>query len=205
MLEIDRLTFERPGGLKFFYDFTIAGGDILAVQGPSGVGKTTLLDLIAGFETAASGRLAWNGTEFSSLPPWDRPVTTVFQSDNLFAHLTCRENVRIALDDSGIGSDEIDAAFTRLDIAGLQPRLPEKVSGGQQQRVALVRALLRDRPVLLLDESFSALDWSTRRGCFDALREIATTRQMAVIFVSHDERDAAYLGCEVLKLDPKGE
>jgi len=201
MLEVDRLSFERPGGLAFHYDFTLAAGEILAVQGPSGVGKTTLLDLIAGFESLLIGRLAWDGIEFSALPPWERPVTTVFQSDNLFAHLSCRENVTIALDGATIAATEVDGAFARLDIDGLQARLPEEISGGQQQRVALVRALLRDRPILLLDESFSALDWPTRRGCFDALQEIATTRRMAVIFVSHDERDAAYLECDVLKLD----
>jgi len=201
MLEVDRLSFERPGGLAFHYDFTLAAGEILAVQGPSGVGKTTLLDLIAGFESLLTGRLAWDGIEFSALPPWERPVTTVFQSDNLFAHLSCRENVTIALDGATIAATEVDGAFARLDIDGLQARLPEEISGGQQQRVALVRALLRDRPILLLDESFSALDWPTRRGCFDALQEIATTRRMAVIFVSHDERDAAYLECDVLKLD----
>jgi len=201
MLEVDRLSFERPGGLAFHYDFTLAAGEILAVQGPSGVGKTTLLDLIAGFESLLTGRLAWDGIEFSALPPWERPVTTVFQSDNLFAHLSCRENVTIALDGATFAATEVDGAFARLDIDGLQARLPEEISGGQQQRVALVRALLRDRPILLLDESFSALDWPTRRGCFDALQEIATTRRMAVIFVSHDERDAAYLECDVLKLD----
>ena len=200
MLEVDKIAFERPGDLKFFYDFTVAAGDILAVQGPSGVGKTTLLDLIAGFEAVASGRLGWNGAEFSSLPPWERPVTTVFQSDNLFAHLSCQDNVTIALEGNGVTPKQVDSAFARLDIDGLQHRLPGEISGGQQQRVALARALLRDRPVLLLDESFSALDWATRQGCFDALGEIATTRQMAVILVSHDDRDAAYLGCDVLKL-----
>jgi len=200
MLEVDKMIFERPGGLKFFYDFTLMAGDILAVQGPSGIGKTTLLDLIAGFETPTSGRLAWNSAEFSLRPPWERPVTTVFQSDNLFAHLSCKENVTVALDGNDITPGQVDEAFARLDIDGLQRRLPGDISGGQQQRVALVRALLRDRPVLLLDESFSALDWTTRQGCFDALQEIATMRQMAVILVSHDERDAAYLGCNVLNL-----
>ena len=200
MLEVDKVAFERAGGLKFFYDFSLKAGDSLAVQGPSGVGKTTLLDLIAGFETVASGRCAWNGVDFSSLPPWERPVTTVFQSDNLFAHLSCHENVTVALEGSGVTPTQVDEAFVRLDIDGLQDRLPEDISGGQQQRVALVRALLRDRPILLLDESFSALDWPTRQGCFDALREIATARRMAVVVVSHDDRDAAYLGCDVLKL-----
>ena len=201
MLEVEGLAFERPGGMAFSYDFTLAAGNILAVQGPSGVGKTTLVDLIAGFETGTAGRIAWNGKTFSTLPPWERPVTTVFQSDNLFAHLSCRENVTIALEGISIGPAEVDAAFARLDIDGLQARLPGEISGGQQQRVALARAMLRDRPILLLDESFSALDWPSRVGCFDALKEIATSRRMVVLFVSHDERDAAYLGCEILKLE----
>ena len=201
MLEIRSVNFTRPGGLSFSYDITVAEGEILAVQGPSGVGKTTLLDLIAGFEYPDSGSISWNESNFLASPPWERPVTTVFQSDNLFTHLTCIENVRIGLparqqDDHAA----IDAAFVRLGIDGLQNRLPDAVSGGQQQRVALARALLRDKPVLLLDESFSALDWPTRQGCFESLREITEARRMAVLFVSHDERDAAHLRCKSLQL-----
>ena len=201
MLEIRSVSFTRPGSLSFSYDITVAEGEILAVQGPSGVGKTTLLDLIAGFEYPDSGSVSWNGSNFLALPPWERPVTTVFQSDNLFTHLTCFENVRIGLPSSQLDDHAaINAAFFRLGIDGLRNRLPDAISGGQQQRVALARALLRDKPVLLLDESFSALDWPTRQGCFDSLREITEARRMAVLFVSHDERDSAHLGCKSLQL-----
>ena len=201
MLEIRDVGFTRPGGLSFSYDITVAAGEILAVQGPSGVGKTTLLDLIAGFEQPGSGSISWNGQDFLESLPWERPVTTVFQSDNPFTHLTCIENVRIGLAPGQRGDHAaIDAAFARLGIDGLQTRLPDAISGGQQQRVALARALLRDKPVLLLDESFSALDWPTRQGCFDSLREITEARQMAVLFVSHDERDSAHLRCKTLQL-----
>ena len=201
MLEIRSVSFTRPGGLSFSYDITVAEGEILAVQGPSGVGKTTLLDLIAGFEYPDSGSISWNGSNFFGSPPWKRPVTTVFQSDNLITHLTCLENVQIGLPSSQRDdSAAIDAAFARLGIDGLQTRQPDAISGGQQQRVVLARALLRDKPVLLLDESFSALDWPTRQGCFDSLREITETRRMAVLFVSHDERDSTHLGCKSLQL-----
>ncbi len=201
MLEIHDVGFTRPGGLSFSYDITVAAGEILSVQGPSGVGKTTLLDLIAGFEQPRSGSISWNGQDFVESLPWERPVTTVFQSDNLFTHLTCIENVRIGLTPGQRGDHAaIESAFARLGIDGLQTRFPEAISGGQQQRVALARALLRDKPVLLLDESFSALDWPTRQGCFDSLSEITETRQMAVLFVSHDERDSAHLGCKTLRL-----
>ena len=83
MLEIRDVGFTRLGGLSFSYDITVAAGEILAVQGPSGVGKTTLLDLIAGFEQPGSGSISWNGQDFLESLPWERPVTTVFQSDNL--------------------------------------------------------------------------------------------------------------------------
>ena len=125
----------------------------------------------------------------------------MFQTDNLFAHLTCEQNVALGLVALENLDADIDSAFDSLGIGGLQSRLPDEISGGQQQRVALARAMLRNRPILLLDESFSALDWSTREGCFDALRDLATTRQMAVLIVSHDERDAAYLGCDVMRLE----
>ena len=201
MLEIRDVGFIRPGGLSFSYDITVAVGEILAVQGPSGVGKTTLLDLIAGFEQPSSGSISWNRQDFLETPPWERPVTTVFQSDNLFTHLTCLENVSIGLAPRQRGDHAaINSAFARLGIDGLQTRFPDAISGGQQQRVALARALLRDKPVLLLDESFSALDWPTRQGCFDSLSEIAEARQMAVIFVSHDERDSVHLGCKTFRL-----
>ena len=201
MLDVNDLRFRRPGGQLFSYDFRLDVGRILAIQGESGVGKTTLLDLIAGFEAPQSGSIAWKGQDFLAAPPWDRPVTTVFQSDNLFEHLSCAANVAIGLDEAKRhDSAAIDNAFQRLGIGGLQDRLPGTISGGQQQRVALARALLRGKPVLLLDESFSALDWATRQGCFDSLREIAKADQMAVLFVSHDSRDAAYLGCKTLLL-----
>ena len=205
MLDVSKVRFHRSAGVEFTYDFSVAAGEILAVQGISGAGKTTLLDLIAGFETPQTGRISWNDEDFIASPPWERPVTTVFQANNLFAHLTCRRNVEIALSvDSGtsISATEIDKAFARLSIDGLQERLPDQISGGQQQRVALVRAMLRNRPILLLDESFSALDWPTRTGCFDALIDLAQARSLAVVIVSHDERDAAYLECRVLELQP---
>lgn len=201
MLEVKNVNFRRASNIEFNYHFSVSSGEILAVQGASGAGKTTLLDLIAGFEIPLQGKISWGGNDFTALPPWQRPVTTVFQANNLFAHLSCLRNVEIALAD-GVTPAEIDRAFSLLSIDGLQNRFPDQISGGQQQRVALVRAMLRNRPILLLDESFSALDWSTRTGCFDALKDITKARSLAVVIVSHDERDAAYLGCKVLQLHP---
>ena len=204
MLAIEQLRFSYSPDVSFTYDMTVPVGAITALQGPSGVGKTTLLELIAGFQTPASGRILWHGTDISHLPPWERPITTVFQADNLFEHLDCRHNVLIGMGaekhPSHATIDAVDHCFERLGIAGLQQRLPNEISGGQQQRVALVRALMRAKPILLLDESFSALDWDLRRGCFDALRDIVTSEQIAALLVSHDERDASYLDCAVARL-----
>ena len=200
MLDVQNLTFSRSGDLHFHYEFQVQPAEILAIQGPSGVGKTTLLDLIAGFETQDGGSISWQGKAFHNEMPWDRPVTTVFQSDNLFDHLTSARNVSIGITGTSLSQQGLDSAFVELGIDGLQTRLPSQISGGQQQRVALARALLRDQPVLLLDESFSALDWDMRTGCFDALKDLCNTRGMSVLLVSHDDRDAAYLGCKIMRL-----
>jgi thiamine transport system ATP-binding protein len=204
MLHIEHLTFCWNKTQCFTYNLRVARGEILAVQGPSGVGKTTLLELTAGFQTPVSGKITWDGDDLSSLPPWKRPITTVFQSDNLFAHLSCVDNVLIGLDVKIARTpqllEQINSCFDVLSLGGLQTRLPSEISGGQQQRVALARALMRARPILLLDESFSALDWDMRKECFDALQTVIEEQGMAALLVSHDTRDAAYLGCRTLQL-----
>ena len=96
--------------------------------------------------------------------------------------------------------NQIHDYFAQLGLTGLQQRMPSQISGGQQQRVALVRALIRARPILLLDESFSALDWEMRQECFDALKTVVKSHNMAALLVSHDSRDTAYLGCRELQL-----
>ena len=97
MLQIEGLCFNWSEDLHFTYGLSIARGEILALQGPSGVGKTTLLELIAGFQTPTAGKLTWDDLDLLALHPWQRPVTTVFQADNLFAHLTCLNNVIVGL------------------------------------------------------------------------------------------------------------
>lgn len=204
MLQIEGLRFNWSGDLHFTYSLSVARGEILALQGRSGVGKTTLLELIAGFQAPTAGKLTWDGLDLLALPPWQRPVTTVFQADNLFAHLTCLDNVLVGLGPKGKVRpnllDRIHDYFAQLGLAGLQHRVPSQISGGQQQRVALVRALIRARPILLLDESFSALDWEMRQECFDALKTVVKLHNMAALLVSHDTRDAAYLRCRELRL-----
>ncbi|MBZ9538737.1 ATP-binding cassette domain-containing protein [Modicisalibacter tunisiensis] len=197
MLECRDLQFHYdradPGETPDF-DFTLrlAPGECLAVQGPSGCGKSTLLNLIAGFLEPASGWLGWAGRSWRDLPPWERALTTVFQEDNLFAHLPVWINVGL-----GLAPDlRLDAAahrrirdgLARVGLEGLQDRLPEALSGGQRQRVALLRALLRERPLLLLDEPFSGLDADNRHQLWELVRE-QRRRGVAVLLVSHDSED----------------
>ncbi len=205
MLQVENLEFSWEPGAVLSYDLSVSNGEILAVRGSSGVGKTTLLELIAGFQQPDRGRILWKDKDLTELPPWERPVTSVFQSDNLFGHLSCFDNVVIGL--GGRRADDalrqqINECFDLLGLQGLQQRLPSEISGGQQQRVALARALIRAKPILLLDESFSALDWTIRQGCFDALRAVVDAHDMATLLVSHDDRDAEYLECRQLLLRP---
>src|SRR5690606_25612104 len=127
---------------------------IVAVMGPSGSGKSTLLNLVAGFETPASGAVLIGGDDVSRRPPPARPVSMVFQENNLFAHLDVAQNVGLgrspSLRLSAEDRTDVAAALARTGLAGKEARLPAELSGGERQRVALSRALVRDRPVLLL-------------------------------------------------------
>lgn len=162
----------------------IRPGDYWAVVGPSGAGKTILLETIAGVREAASGRILIDGTDMTDRPPQDRKVGLVYQDYALFPHMTVRENV-------GFGprmqhrSADPDESLRLLGIEDLGDHLPGGLSGGEQQRVAIARALAADPWVLLLDEPFSALDQETREECAAVIREIASERGLTVVQVTH--------------------
>jgi thiamine transport system ATP-binding protein len=194
MIEIDRLGFAY-GAMTMQFSLTVARGECLAVIGPSGAGKSTLLSLIAGFETPLDGRIVIDGIDVSGLRPDQRPTTTLFQEHNLFSHLSVERNIGLALD-PGLKLTrehrrEIDAALERVGLAGLHKRFPSELSGGQRQRVALARTLARRKPVLLLDEPFSALDPPLRRSMLDLVDDIRRDRGLTIMMVSHLPDDAA--------------
>ncbi|MEC9482205.1 MAG: ATP-binding cassette domain-containing protein [Halomonas sp.] len=197
MLECRDLTFHYtradPGETPdFCFTLSLAPGECLAVQGPSGGGKSTLLSLIAGFLEPAGGWLGWEGQDWRDLPPWQRPLTTVFQEHNLFDHLPVWANVGLGLaPDLRLASSEharIRQGLESVGLAGLHDRLPGELSGGQRQRVALLRALLRRRPLLLLDEPFGGLDAANREALWEQVRE-QRRQGVAVLLVSHDRED----------------
>ncbi len=148
---------------------SIRQNEFFTLLGPSGCGKTTLLRLIAGFEHPNEGRIDLNGASIEELPPYQRPVNTVFQNYALFPHMTVAGNIAFGLEMLGKPRDEIAARVDKMlalvRMEAMRGRRTNQISGGQQQRVALARALAPAPKVLLLDEPLSALDLKLRRRC----------------------------------------
>ncbi len=186
-------------------DLTIAAGSSTAIIGPSGAGKSTLLDLIAGFTTPAEGRVIWEGRDLTSLPPAARPVTLLFQDHNLFAHLSAEENVGLGLrPDLRLDAGErtrVAAALAETGLAGKEGRRPGELSGGERSRVALARALLRNRPLLLLDEPFAALGPALRAEMLDLVARIRAEQGATLLMVSHAPEDARRIADQVVLVD----
>lgn len=196
MLKLEDVSFRYPRS-ETTYHFTmqIGAGEITCVSGRSGSGKSTLLDLIAGFLQPDAGSLSWQNNNFTLYPPDKRPVTTVFQHNNLFEHRNALDNVVIGINPKlPRKGHEVEKAKAALESVGLQEFIHTNVnllSGGQQQRVAIARAVLRDSSVILLDEPFSALDQETRSEMLLLVRNLATENARAVMMVTHDLRDCA--------------
>lgn len=177
-------------------DFSLAvnEGEILSVIGPSGSGKTTLLNLIAGFIKPTAGEIWVNDKNIALLDISQRPVTTVFQENNLFPHLDVFTNVALGLQPSLKLNDsqtqEIHAALKSVGLETLFKRLPKALSGGQRQRVALARALVRKHSVLLLDEPLAALGPAMREEIIELIKALVEREKMCALLISHQPEDA---------------
>lgn len=193
MLTLEALRIALPG-FTLATDVKVPEGARVAVIGPSGAGKSTLLAAIAGFQGLAAGRILWNGRDLAPLLPGQRPVSILFQDNNLFPHLTAEQNVGLGLRPdlrlSGADHFRVAAALDRVGLAGFGRRKPGALSGGQQGRVALARALLRARPLLLLDEPFAALGPALKAEMLALVRDIVTESGATLLMVTHDPRDA---------------
>lgn len=205
MLEADRLTFSHPGATRRYeLTFSAAPGEITAVSGQSGSGKSTLLDLIAGFLAPSGGTLTLAGADLIPLPPEARPVSILFQSETLFEHLSAGRNLALGLP-RGTPRDEaghrIAAALAEVALPGIEAQRASTLSGGEKQRVALARTLLRDKPVLLLDEPFSALDDSTRGTVRELVRDLTERHRWITMLVSHHADDIEALAARRYRLD----
>lgn len=197
MLKFDR-TLLRHGDFEIGIDWELEGGAKVALVGPSGAGKSTVLSALAGFLKPAKGRILWQGQDLAELGPAKRPVTILFQDHNLFPHLTVSQNLGLGLDPrlrlTPDQSRKIEDALVRVDLPGLGSRKPAELSGGQQGRVALARALLRARPILLLDEPFSALGPRLKAEMLDLVQEIVAETGATLLLVTHHPEDAKALG-----------
>lgn len=201
MLTLDDLTLQQ-GTFRLHADLSVQPGARVALIGPSGAGKTTLLSAIAGFLIPTSGRVLWNGTDITRTVPGDRPLSILFQDQNLFPHLTVAQNIGLGLSPSlrlaAQDRARIEAVLERVGLAGLGTRRPAELSGGQQSRVALARALLRARAMLLLDEPFAALGPALKADMLALVAEMATEQGTTVLMVSHDPQDARSLCPETI-------
>lgn len=184
----------RYEDMDMVFDLAAPAGQLMALIGPSGAGKTTILNLIAGFERALSGSILIGGRDVTAWPAAERPVTMVFQEHNVFAHLDVATNVGLgispALRLAAADRERVATALARVGLEGFERRLPGQLSGGERQRVALARCLVRDRPVLLLDEPFAALGPALRREMLDLIGDIHAERGMTVLLVTHQPDDA---------------
>jgi spermidine/putrescine transport system ATP-binding protein len=184
------------GAVKALDDVSVAilENEFFTLLGPSGCGKTTLLRLIAGFDFPTSGQILLYGEDIAVLPPYKRPVNTVFQNYALFPHITVAQNIGFGLEMLGKPRAEIEARVNEMlklvRMEDLAQRKTSQISGGQQQRVALARALAPRPKVLLLDEPLSALDYKLRKDMQIELKRLQHETGITFIFVTHDQEEA---------------
>jgi spermidine/putrescine transport system ATP-binding protein len=169
-------------------------GEFFSLLGPSGCGKTTTLRMIAGFEEPTEGGISVGGDPMRGVPPYRRPVNTVFQSYAIFPHLNVFDNVAFGLRRSGVKGEELRKKVTdaceMVQLSGFEKRKPSMLSGGQQQRVALARALVNHPEVLLLDEPLGALDLKLRKEMQLYLKNLQHEVGITFIYVTHDQEEA---------------
>lgn len=185
----------------------IQKGEIFALLGSSGCGKTTLLRMLAGFETPTSGRIILNGQDLAGMPPYARPINMMFQSYALFPHLTVWDNIAFGLRRDSCPKDEVasrvEAMLKLVQLGKYAKRKPHQLSGGQQQRVAIARALSMDPIVMLFDEPTSALDPEMVGEVLDVMVGLAH-EGMTMMCVTHEMGFARKVASRVIFMDVGG-
>lgn len=194
MIKLNQLQFQYKD-MQMYFDLQVKAQEKIAIIGASGAGKSTLLNLIAGFEQGHAGEIWLNGENHTQTEPHLRPVSMLFQDNNLFPHLTVEQNLGLGIHPSlKLNHDEKQRVQHVASTVGLQAflnRKPTALSGGQKQRVAIARCLLRDKPILLLDEPFSALDPQLRQEMLNLIDGLCTEKKLTLLLVTHQPSELA--------------
>lgn len=192
MIELNNVIY-RYQTEQMVFNFSVKKGETITILGPSGAGKSTLLSLIAGFIAPLSGQIYLNGHDATQIPPAKRPVSMLFQDNNLFLHLTVAQNLALGLTPSmKLNAEQqlqLQHIAQRIGLSDYLSSYPHQLSGGQKQRVAIVRCLMMHRPILLLDEPFSSLDPKLKQAMFTLLFEIQQEYQLTILMVTHQIED----------------
>ena len=205
-LEIRDMTmlYKSGDGVKNI-NLSVEKGELVTLLGPSGCGKTTILRTVGGFLHNQSGQVLIDGVDVVGLPPEKRPTAMVFQSYNLWPHMTVYENMAFGLKLRKVPKAEQKRRITEMlaliKMPGFEMKYPTQMSGGQQQRIAIGRSLLLQPDVLLLDEPFSALDAKIRSQMREELRKIQTDLNITVVFVTHDQEEAMALSDRIVVMN----
>lgn len=196
VLELTGVSKQYPGHLAVDHvSFAVPRGSLFALVGPSGCGKTSILRMVAGFEQPTKGELKLNGQRIEQLRPYERNVSTVFQSYALFPHLNVRQNIEFGLKRKGAKDFDgpVKKVLDLLRLAGKEARYPHQMSGGERQRVALARSLVIEPELLLLDEPLSALDPQLRKQVRLELKALQRSVGITFLMVTHDQEEALSL------------
>ncbi len=201
MLTLEDVIIQQ-GDFHLLADMTLEPGQKYAVIGPSGAGKSTLLNALCGFTALDQGRLIWNEQDITHASPGARPMTMLFQDNNLFPHLTILQNVGLGLRPnlrlSAIDSDMVRDALNRVGLSDHAHKRPGALSGGQQSRAALARVLVQARPLVLLDEPFAALGPALRNEMLDLVQDLVAETDAALIMVTHAPHDVRRIADQVI-------
>lgn len=196
MIKLDHLVY-RYDNLEMQFDLTVNKAERVIILGLSGAGKSTLLALIAGFRYPQNGKIWLNQQNHTSSPPAKRPLSILFQENNLFPHLTVWQNIALGLSPHLHLDQEqraqVQQIVEQFYLNDCLNRFPAQMSGGQCQRVALARCLIRKKPILLLDEPFSGFDPALRYEILALLKKICDKRQLTLLMITHNLDDAVQI------------
>ena len=189
-------------GFTLSANFILEKSGVIAVIGPSGSGKSSLLNAIAGYTKITDGYISWKESPIHMKEASERPIATLFQDNNLFPHLTIKRNLALAVTQwpwlSLKHKTIVQKSLNAIGLSGFENRLPSNLSGGQRSRAALARVLLQGRPILLLDEPFSALGPGLKDEMLDLVAKIANEQNLLIMIVTHDPRDAIRIAPKTL-------